>query len=211
MWSYQVETAQNSIRALWRNRPSKLTSTLMTLAPKLWRCRQNRDVAAKIVTLLPKSWRFGNGTGFGRRETICNSRSQECHHISAPFPVQVGSVNAARLHFSLSIKYLHFLSLSDLELWMTADPCIDNRSSYEHDDKAQLSAPKASELRYLSYQHDQAITVGHINARKCSKLYGDFENFALCELIVSPDFQQKLSHFSVLLPPVLVKTWIKII
>ena len=53
----------------------------------------------------------------------------------------------------------------------------------------------ASELRYLSYQHDQAITVGHINARKCSKLYGDFENFALCELIVSPDFQQKLSHF----------------
>ena len=78
---------------------------------------------------------------------------------------------------------------------MIADPCIGNRSSYEHDDKVQLSAPKASELRYLSYQHDQAITVGHINARKCSKLYGDFENFALCELIVSPDFHQKLSHF----------------
>ena len=67
---------------------------------------------------------------------------------------------------------------------MIADPrCIGNRSSYEHDDKIQLSAPKASELRYLSYQHDQAITVGHINARKCSKLYGEFENFALCELI----------------------------
>ena len=68
---------------------------------------------------------------------------------------------------------------------MIADPCIGNRSSY------QLSAPKASELRYLSYQHDQAITVGHINARisvQTSKLYGDFEKFALCELIVSPDF-----------------------
>ena len=79
---------------------------------------------------------------------------------------------------------------------MIADPCIGNRSSYEHDDKVQLiSAPKASELRYLSYQHDQAITVGHINARKNSKLYGDIENFALCELIVSPDFQQKISHF----------------
>ena len=135
MWSYQVETARNSKRALWRNRPSKLTSTLMTLPPKSWRCRQNRDVAAKIVTLLPKSWRFGNDTGFGRRATICNSRSQEYHHISAPFPVQLGSVNAARLHFSLSIRY--FLSLSDLELWMIADPCIGNQPSYEHDDKVQ--------------------------------------------------------------------------
>ena len=92
---------------------------------------------------------------------------------------------------------------------MLADPCIGNRSNYEHGDKVQLSAPKASELRYLSYQHDQAITVGHINARKCSKLYGYFENFALCELIVSQDFQQKI--VPLLLPPVLVNTGIKII
>ena len=31
MWSYQVETARNSIRALWRNRLPKMTSTSLTL------------------------------------------------------------------------------------------------------------------------------------------------------------------------------------
>ena len=44
LWSYQVETARNSIRALWRNRLPKMTSTSLTLPQNQWKSVQRRRI-----------------------------------------------------------------------------------------------------------------------------------------------------------------------
>ena len=44
MWSYQVETARNSIRALWRNQLPKMTSTSLTLPRNLGKSVRRRRI-----------------------------------------------------------------------------------------------------------------------------------------------------------------------